>query len=74
MTDKAPMGTLICDPPPGRITILSVPGRLGHDELERIRVQWDEAMRTGKAVVLDSSITVHFAGSYGWPDWEHTAA
>ncbi len=73
MNDRVP---LICDPPPGRIFALSVPGRLDKETMDHIRRQWDEAIRTGTTVVLDSSITVHVieGGSGGWPDWEHCAA
>lgn len=74
--DKAPIGTLICDPPSQRMALLSMPGPIDPVVLNRIRDQWNESMRTGKVLIIDNRIKVDWieAGPGGWPDWEHNAA
>lgn len=69
-----PMGMLICDPPPARITMLFIKEQFSEEDADRLRLTWDDAMRTGKVVVLPDYVTPVFAGSPGWPDWEFCAA
>lgn len=67
---------LICDEPPGRITVISVPGRISQDTAARIQAAFREAMATGRPIVLDESVSISQidVGRGGWPDSEFCAA
>jgi hypothetical protein len=67
----------ICDPPPGGKYILTVPGNLSREQIERIQEMWNEAMsnpKTNVIILQEGMIVQYLPCSPSWPDAEFCAA
>lgn len=67
----------VCDPPPGGKYVLTVPYRLSKEQIERLRANWEEAMKNPKnqLIVLEEGMKLTWIPACPtWPDAEYCGA